>query len=98
MFLESTQNGTDILVTPDNVFVKKIEKDLPEYTERYKSQIHAGILGFPVSEQIQIDQYNSELKFTYVANGTENEISITIPDGKYDVTSANGNTGIMEFL
>ena len=101
--LTGTQNGGSISVAPQSgsVFYAPIpstQKTGPTTSAGYTSTIHAYIDGVNVSEPIKIDQYNNELKFDYYKDGAKVPVSITVPDGEYDFTDANGNPSIVDTL
>ena len=98
----TTGNGTISVQPKDNGFIKPTEtkhEQEPTHVEGYSSTKKAYIDGVDISsEPIKIDQYNNELNFTYYANGTPTNVSITVPDGEYYFTNSNGQTSIVDYL
>lgn len=103
LVLTGTQNGGSISVTPatGSAFLEptqNVSTKAPTASTGYTSTKHAYIDGVNVSEPITIDRYNNELKFNYHANGATTAVSITVPDGDYYFSNANGNTSIVDYL
>jgi len=88
MVLSTTKPGSSISVAGGNgvAFQKPVVTYTPistSYTDGYHSAKNSYIDGVSLSGDITIDQWNNDLKFTYLKDGVSQSVSVEVPGGTY---------------